>query len=268
MPSLARICVFPIKSLDGVTLNAATLTAGGGLRYDRRFALVDAEGRFINGKRTAAVHRVRAEFDIEAETVRLGRQGEEKRETFSLVDERRRLEEWFSQFFGMTVTMIENRKGGFPDDTAAPGPTVISTQTLQTVADWFALPLDETRRRFRANLEIDATAPFWEDRLFGPDSRAVAFQIGDVSLLGTNPCARCVVPSRAAEGGEPTPQFVQRFVERRRAALPPWAATERFDHFYRLAINTQIQDGSSAAGAELRVGDAVRILESPEEPPL
>ncbi len=249
-------------------MDAAPLTAGGGLRHDRRFMMLDAKGNCINAKRMAAVHRLRAEFDLQADAVQLRSQDEDRWEVFSLADDLPRLEGWLSRFFATTVTLVENRTGGFPDDTTATGPTVISMQTLQSVAGWFHLTLDEARRRFRANLEIDATAPFWEDRLFGPGSQAVAFQIGEVSFLGTNPCARCVVPSRAAESGDPTPQFAQRFAEQRRAALPAWAAAERFDHFYRLAVNTRIQDDSSAAGAVVRVGDAVCILASPKESPL
>jgi uncharacterized protein YcbX len=166
---------------------------------------------------------------------------------------------WLSGIFHTTVAVVENGAGGFPDDLAAPGPTVISTQTLQEVARWFDLPLEEVRRRFRANLEIDADAPFWEDQLFASQAQGVAFQIGAVSFLGTNPCARCVVPSRSADAGQPTPRFQKTFAERRQASLPVWAAPERFDHFYRLAVNTRVVPPAADA---VRVGDAVRILGS------
>jgi uncharacterized protein YcbX len=259
MPKLARICVFPIKSLDGITSNEAMIGPSGGLRYDRRWAMVDAEGRFINGKRTPLVHSIQAEFDLPAETVRVRQRGTTAWDSFHLTDDRKLLEAWLSEVFDMPVSIVENRESGFPDDLDAPGPTVISTQSLQTVAGWFGLSLDEARRRFRANLEIDAVAPFWEDHLFCSDAHGVAFQIGDVSLRGTNPCARCVVPSRSAETGELTPLFSKHFAQQRQAALPSWAPAERFDHFYRLAVNTRPEPFSPVAGA-VCVGDAVRIL--------
>jgi uncharacterized protein YcbX len=257
VPILARITIHPIKALDGLPLGEAELTSRGGLRNDRRWAILDADGAFINGKRNPSVHLLRAGFDLQAETVRLRIQGQDRGASFHLRDDRSRLAAWLSDFFHTTVTIAENDTGGFPDDLAAPGPTVISTQTFQEVAGWFDLPLDEVRRRFRANLEIDAEAPFWEDRLFTSPAQGVAFQIGAVSFLGTNPCARCVVPSRSADAGQPTPRFQKVFAERRQASLPVWAASERFDHFYRLAVNTRVVP--PAAGA-LRVGDAVRIL--------
>ena len=46
MPTLERITVYPIKSLDGVVLESCRVLAGGALEHDRRYALVDAEGVF------------------------------------------------------------------------------------------------------------------------------------------------------------------------------------------------------------------------------
>jgi hypothetical protein len=47
------------------------------------------------------------------------------------------------------------------------------------------------------------------------------------------------------------------FARRRQDSLPAWAPADRFDHFYRLAVNTRRAEGRPAV---LRVGDAVRIL--------
>ena len=55
-PRLARITIYPIKSLDGLDLPSARLTAGAGLTHDRQFAIGDAGGEFVNAKRTPAVH--------------------------------------------------------------------------------------------------------------------------------------------------------------------------------------------------------------------
>jgi uncharacterized protein YcbX len=258
---LARIAIYPIKSLDGLELQSSGFN-NAGLLNDRQYALVDDSGAFVNGKRTPRIQLLRAEFDLPNEIVRLRAPEDTAWRTFSLTADRQALQAWFSHQLGTAVTLVENRQTGFPDDQAASGPTVISTQTLAEVAGWFDLSLDETRRRFRANLEIDAEAPFWEDQLFSSDAQGVPFRIGEVSFLGVNPCARCVVPSRSSDEGLPTPQFQKIFAQRRAAALPAWASADRFDHYYRLAVNTTVL--TSAPGA-VRVGDAVHIIASSPE---
>jgi uncharacterized protein YcbX len=197
------------------------------------------------------MQRIRAEYDLAAMTVRLNGADE-----FSLLHERAELSGWFRKLFDAPCMVAENPYSGFPDDTTAPGPTVISTATLREVASWFAgMPLEEAHRRFRANLELDGVEPFWEDRLVGPTSNEVPFVIGDVQFLGLNPCQRCVVPTRDSQSGAADRGFQKTFAERRRATLPAWAPAERFDHFYRLAVNTRLADGQGKA--TLRVGDSV-----------
>ncbi len=251
--TLNRITIFPIKSLDGVDVESAAVLPGGALENDRRFALVDADGRYVNGKRTPAVHHVRAEYDLTRMTVRFNGDLE-----FALEQEQREIGRWLSDALGIACGLAENTATGFPDDTDSPGPTLISTATLETIASWFPnLTLAETRRRFRANLEIAGVEPFWEDRLVGPAGVAVPFRVGDVRWWGTNPCQRCVVPTRDADSGEPTPGFQKAFAVARESSLPVWAARDRFNHFYRLAVNTQLAPGQSQP--RLRMGDAVAL---------
>ena len=73
------------------------------------------------------------------------------------------------------------------------------------------------RMRFRANLEIGEVPAFWEDRLYGESGTTVRFTVGAVCLEGTNPCQRCVVPTRdpltgteAADSRRPSRPGVQR----------------------------------------------------------
>src|SRR5262249_25513767 len=136
---------------------------------------------------------------------------------------------------------VEDTEAGFPDDTEAPGPTVISTATLQAVASWFP-GLDEQvmRLRFRANLEIGGVPAFWEDRLFAEVGSVVPFRVGDVLFEGINPCQRCVVPSRDPYTGGIFPHFQEIFARKRREFLPSWSTPSRFNHFYRLSCNTRV----------------------------
>lgn len=259
MAYLAGISIFPIKSLDGISPQEIAVLESGALENDRRWAFMDSQGRFVNGKRNAKVHLLRTEFSPDLQTVRLRVQGTDSIHTFDLTQQQRELEAWLSDFFGLAVHLQDDRHTGFPDDTHAPGPTVISSATLSEVATWFpGLETADLRRRLRTNLEIAEVPPFWEDQLFGAETEGIRFQIGEVILGGVNPCQRCIVPVRDSLTGEPYPHFQKTLMQRRQQTLPPWTNPQRFNHFYRLAVNTRIP--ASEAGKLLRVGDPVQLL--------
>jgi MOSC domain-containing protein len=285
-PRLANIRLHPIKALDPVSAQEARIGPNGGLELDRVWALYSADGRWVNGKRTAAIHLIRSAYAPDLSSVTLTVPGDRRSipaMTFAFPADTEGAAEWFSMYFEQAIQVRYTREG-FPDDGLAPGPTIISTASLEAVCDWFpGMTLDEARRRFRATLEIDAAsgaAPgsnglelssdgndspksavaaeklpaFWEDRLFADsESSVVRFKIGDVAFEGSNPCARCPVPGRESQTGVNHEGFQKRFTEMRRAQFPPWAPAERFDHFYRLSTNTRVP--STEQGKTLRVGD-------------
>jgi hypothetical protein len=255
---LARIEIFPIKSMDGVAVPQASVLESGALERDRSYALFDAHNRFINGKRTAAIHRLRTTFSPDVTSITCRIEGETDSVTFHLQHQRQDVETWLSEFFQQPVTLVANPSHGFPDDTQAAGPTVISTATLEVVASWYPdLSMEEVRRRFRTNLEISGVPPFWEDQLFSEDGAPIKFAIGDVVLEGVNPCQRCIVPTRQADGGGATADFQKIFMQKRAVTLPAWTHPARFNHFYRLAVNTNIRE---QGGKRLKVGDSITIL--------
>src|SRR5271157_4076303 len=59
---LSRIDLYPIKSLDGVSVTEVCITAGGTLESDRIYAMVDDAGAYVNGKLTGQVHLLRTTF--------------------------------------------------------------------------------------------------------------------------------------------------------------------------------------------------------------
>ena len=147
---------------------------------------------------------------------------------------------------------------GFPDDTVSPGATIVSTATLEAIASWYPeLTIADIRRRFRANIEIAGVPAFWEDRLFGAPEKTVRFKIGNVEFRGVNPCQRCVVVTRDPLTGKPYPQFQKIFIEQRKNTLPQWTERSRFNHFFRLAVNTKLS--STEAGKKIRVGDFITV---------
>ena len=257
-PYLAGIFIYPIKSLDRVSVAEANLLPSGALESDRQFALFDEKGNLVNGKRNSLVHRLRSSFDRDLKIISLQIEGTSQGARFDIDKERPGLEAWFGDYFGFAVRLEKNTATGFPDDTNSPGPTVISTATLEEVAGWFpAVSVDEMRLRLRANLEIAGVPPFWEDRLFAK-SGAVQFEIGEVRFEGINPCQRCIVPTRDSRTGEAYPNFQKIFVRSRKESLPPWTHGDRFNHFYRLSVNTRVP--ATAAAKKLQIGDQVKII--------
>jgi len=324
-PRLANIRLHPIKALDPVAVREARIGPNGGLELDRAWALYSADGRWVNGKRTAAMHLIRSVYSPELTSVTLTVPGDRRDippMTFAFPGDTEGAAEWFSMYFEQAI-VVHYAREGFPDDGLAPGPTIVSTPSLRAVCEWFpGLTLDEARRRFRSTLEIDAgptvaavfrprdldanaampgprhygaqrltdktpertsgqtphlpaqagseeggysngettqdLPAFWEDQLFAAsDTNVVRFKIGEIAFEGSNPCARCPVPSRDSRTGEVLTGFQTRFAELRRNHLPPWAPADRFDHYYRLATNTRVP--STEHGKLLRVGDVLSL---------
>jgi uncharacterized protein YcbX len=131
------------------------------------------------------------------------------------------------------------------------------------VARWFGFDLEESRRRFRANLEIGGCDAFWEDTLASPARPGLApsltdlpgdipadpyatlpppepkeFSIGDARFRATNVCKRCVVPTRDSRTGAITAHFRDAFEARRSRGLRPDVDASGWGHLYRLAVNT------------------------------
>jgi uncharacterized protein len=262
-PRLAQITIYPIKSLDGKVVDQARISTGGALEFDRRWAIVDASGKVVNAKRTAKIQQIRSQFDfIESENrllVHLSTADDPSFQVFCLTTELDKIAIWLREFFGFPVSLIENTIIGFPDDLAAYGPTIISTSTLLAICDWFPdLDLAEVRRRFRTNLELSNVPAFWEDRLFSTPGEVIDFHLGSVQFQGINPCQRCIVPTRNSLTGNVTAKFQQVFSQQRQQTVLARANLSRFNHFYRLAVNTQIPDHE--AGNFLNIGDLISFL--------
>jgi uncharacterized protein YcbX len=312
MPTLDRITIYPVKSLDGLDLVECGVLESGALANDRRWRLVDMDGRVINAKRSPLFHAIRAEFALDERLVTLwvdsaaiaasalpavdlerlrglvghlgsGRSaGPMARDSFHLVPGQGGPCEWLSEAFGCGVLLQERADGGFPDDREAAGPTLVSTATLAEVARWFGFDLAESRRRFRANLEIGDCDAFWEDTLASParpelqpslldlpadlpvdpyadlpPPESQEFAIGDARFIATNVCRRCVVPTRDSRTGMVTAYFRDAFEARRSRGMRADIDAAAWGTLYRLAANTAIR----ATGRPLSVGD---VLSAPK----
>lgn len=265
MATLSQIAVHPIKALDPVSVERVRLTDIGGLAGDRAYVVVDGDGDPVNGKRTADVHRLRADVDLDARRVTLRPEGVTGSEQFHLDDERGALSAWLSEYFGYRVS-VERGPGGFRTDSVVygesdrPGPTLVSAATLREVASWYdGVDATEMRLRLRPNLVVSDVPAFWEDRLVAGDDRAV--RVGDVCLPAVQAMPRCVVPTRDPHTGAVTNGFRETFLARREATRPGWLDPAALGgDLFRATVLLRVPDAER--GGELRIGDDVRLLDA------
>jgi uncharacterized protein YcbX len=294
MPILGRITIYPVKSLDGVIVEEARVLAAGGLEHDRRWRLIDADGRVIHAKSTPLLLAIRADINVDEAVIRLAvdpaalaieREAVPRRlaslrpASFPLVPGRAGPCGWLEEAVGRAVMLQERKDGGFPDDGDATGPTVVASATLLEVARWFEFEIDECRRRFRMNLELADCEAFWEDAVASPARPAcrsdapetvastmvdleadlpspepLAFAIGSAAFRATGVCRRCGVPLRNSRTTEVTPHFRDAFEARRRYGLRADVEAAEWGDCYRLAINT-----ITTMPGHIRCGDDVRL---------
>lgn len=255
---IQSIDIYPMKSLDSHSVQRAKILPCGALEGDRRWAMVDENGKYINGKNSSLLHTMKARFNNEVDKVEISIHNGDWH-SIELPAEIATLERLLSKHMGRPVSVQENRELGFPDDVESPGPTLIGSASLELMTQWFpGLSVPELKRRFRANIVLETGEPFWEDRLFAAPGSARRFRVGDVELLGINPCQRCVVPSRDSLTGEVWPGFQKEFARLRGQSLPETADRRHFNHYYRFAVNTRIS--SENRGTSISCGDVIELL--------
>jgi len=233
-PYVYKLLIYPIKSLDPQEVSKVKVVEKGSLEHDREFALFTEEGKVVSAKKEPKLHRIRSFVDFGNEIFKFKYEGKEYLFSFS---EEKKISDFFSEILGYRVYLRRNKEGGFPDDTKAHGPTVVSRETLREVGTWFGLDEEETTLRFRPNIVVANTEPFWEDKLVGRE-----FYIGDVLVKGEKISKRCPVPTRNPFTGEVYPNFVKKFLERREK--------------YILCLNTNIPQ--SEWGKEIKLKDEVK----------
>lgn len=258
--TVSQILIYPVKGLDAHHVSSSVITKGGSLKFDRMLAMKSDNGKYINGKKSEKIHHLRSKYDLDNATIALWH-GEYSSESFSMVGNLLPLQNYLSDFFEQNVTLHYNDENGFPDDSIAYGPTVSLYESYMKIAEWFpGLTPAELIRRFRCNIILNNSEPFWEDNLLPENEGEKSFRLGEVQFYGTNACARCIVPSKDPVTGNIYPLFQKSFTELRRESLPAWAPKGAFDHFYRFTVNTKIP--LTEAGKTISVGDTCLIAES------
>jgi uncharacterized protein YcbX len=257
-PTLSKIRIYPIKSLDPIELTSVKI-GNRSLLGDRKFAMLNQFGSFINGKATGLVNQLQTSFDEQIEYVTFNKRGSDKKTIFNLNTETDKIESFLSLFFKNKVSLIKNEDGrlmDIPDESAA---TVIAYETVQYLAEQLGDSMDTLRLRFRANLEISNVPIYWEERLANEDSEiGVPFLIGDVKMIGKNLRARCNVPPRNPLTGETDKTFIKKLIDSRQKNIPSWSHVQKLGSLYHLSVDTFIPD--SETGKQIHIGDLVQLI--------
>lgn len=197
-PTVARISIAPVKSLGLVHPDHVDLELGG-VRGDRRFWLVDADGRLFNNKRNGPLVTIRPEWDEETRRLSLafphGATLEgvvELGETVAAVLYRRPhpsrsvLGPWqdaISEFAGEPLTLLWSETHATDRGAEGGDVSVVSTGSLERLREEAGSTRPVDGRRFRMMFEIDGVDAHAEDRWIGssvPVGSAVIAVNGDV----------------------------------------------------------------------------------------
>ncbi len=259
-PVLSRIRIYPIKSLDPVELPEAEVGVHS-LRYDREFAMLTHDGRFMNGKRSGRVNELKATYDLPNYGVTFSDRSGGSARSFHLLNDKSAAEAYLSGFFGEPISLLQNKQGQLMDIPTASSITILSEASLQSLHEEFSdRTLEDVRLRFRATIELSGVEPYWEENLVGDPGVGMLIRLGDVEMIGVSPRARCNVPPRNPLTGDTDKTFVKRMMKSREQTLPENSHIPAYGSLYHLTINTYIPE--SQKGKWLRVGDELKIIES------
>lgn len=262
---ITSLWLYPLKSARGVALDAAEVEARG-LAGDRRWMIVDAEGRFISQREAPELAQLSA--TPVSGGLRLGHAERGAIEVATPPPDAARIAvrvwsdqvraapasaeagEWLGAFLGRPCQLVhlpDDELRPVDPDFGAPGdrvsfadafPLLVATEdSLRDLEGRLDQPLP--MQRFRPNLVIDGAGAFGEDAW-----RRI--RIGQVSLRVVKACDRCVITTTDQETGA-------RGVE----PLRTLAGYRRRDGKVLFGQNA-IPDGPGL----LRVGDEVEVLEA------
>jgi len=223
---VTRLYLHPVKSLGGVAVTQFTIDRFGP-HPDRRWLVVDKEGRFLTQRQHAAMALVRTSLDGESITlsapdcdpvsfssadfeggeplqVRVWRDG------CDAVTGPRQLDDWLSAYLGVPcrlVYMPETSRRNVDPNYANEGETVsfadgfpLLLTSEQSLADLNArLTFSIGMERFRPNLVVDGSTPFAEDEW-------KRIRVGSVDFIVAKPCSRCVIPTIDPATGRKQPE--------------------------------------------------------------
>lgn len=274
MPSLTAIHRYPVKSCRGEALDTAVVEPQG-LAGDRRWMLVDADGKAVTAREVNRL--VLVDPELTDTGLRLSAPGAAPLDVatpdpagqvpvelwasrFTAAPAGPAADAWFSATLGVDVRLVHlddplrrptSPDFSEPDDrvSMADGyPLLVATEESLAALNDQVLASSATGRdllpmsRFRPNVVVDGFEPWTED-----DWRVL--RIGDAVFRAVKGCARCVLTTIDPDSGE-----------RESEPIRSLARLRRYDGKTWFGVNL-VPD---TPGAVIRVGDEVEVLEAVE----
>ena len=222
MYALSEINIFPIKSLAGISLKSAEVEECG-LKYDRRWALVDETNTFFTQRDFPEMALIKVKINNEGLQLYHKRKNVEslkvpfdfihlKKDSVVIWDDtvvaefyNDNIDEWFSDILGIKCHLVK-----MPESTRRVVDEKYTKNKIVSFADAFPFliigqsSLDDLNsrmenplpmNRFRTNFVFTGGKPFEEDNW-------KKFKIGKVKFEAVKPCARCVITTTDQETAE------------------------------------------------------------------
>lgn len=283
---ISEINIYPIKSLKGISVESAVIERHG-LKYDRRWLLLDANGTFMTQREVPKMATVSVAIrdngllvtadGITAMVVPFEpKNGEEIIAEVWGTQSRAiayggGVDAWFSQVLGLECKLVymPNDAGRVINELFNAGDDVVSfadgyPQLLigeASLADlngklgqagMLAAPV--AMNRFRPNIVVDTTEAFAED-----DWKRI--KVGDAVFRSTKPCARCVMTTVDQAKGEFTGKEPLKTLATYRLAKD--VVPDRYESFGMNATAVLFGQNlvAESIGETINVGDQVEILE-------
>lgn len=219
MLTLSEINIYPIKSLGGISLQSSEVEERG-LKYDRRWVLVDESNTFFTQRDfpemaliKVAIEQQRLKLQHKTKTVEpllipfeFEHLKTEKvviwKDTVVGDFYNNQIDEWFSNILGIKCHLVKmpettkrvvdefyakNKIVSFADGYPF---LIIGQASLDDLNTRMEIPLP--MNRFRTNFVFNGGKPFEEDNW-------KKFKIGNVVFQAVKPCARCVITTTNQE---------------------------------------------------------------------
>jgi hypothetical protein len=208
---VVRINLAPVKALGLVQLDEVELGERG-VAGNRRFWLLEPDGRLVNNKQHPTLVQIRPHWDESTRELELtfpdgsrvagvveldGEKVEPEIRGYPMASRRVRgpWEDAISAFAGMPLTLLWS-EDGFPDRLYAGTATILSRESVARLAEAAGEDALDARR-FRMLFEIDGVRAHEEDEWIGMQVR-----LGDATVEIHGDVGRCAVTTHDPDTGE------------------------------------------------------------------
>ncbi len=217
---LSQIFIYPVKSLGGIAISSA-IAEQRGLRFDRRWMVVDAQNKFITQRENSTMALIGTRLDENGFELFHKHFPENKifipfaithgtslqvtvwQDTCSALHWNEEADTWLSSTLNMPCKLVF-----MPDDSMRYVDVnyarnkeitsfsdgypflIIGNESFKDLNSKLEKPIP--MNRFRPNFVFEGGEAFDEDNW-------VKFKIGDVNFLGVKPCGRCVITTISQE---------------------------------------------------------------------